>query len=128
MTERSILVVEDDRDLADMMSWVLTAAGFKVTTALNGAAGLEALSRAPHCVVILDLMMPDVDGVEFRRRQQIHPIGREAPVLVVSADVQRSTTDRVRAAGASGFVAKPVSADNLLASVGSVLGGGGSAS
>ena len=115
MTERRILVVEDDRDLADMMTWVLTAAGFDVTTALNGAAGLEALARLKHCVVILDLMMPDVDGVEFRKRQQIHPIGREAPVLVVSG---RHDAARVAAGmGVAGFLPKPFSPDDLVAAV-----------
>ena len=120
MTERRILVVEDDRDLADMMSWVLTAAGFKVTTALNGAAGLEALSRAPHCVVILDLMMPDVDCVEFRRRQQIHPIGREAPVLVVSG---RHDAARVVAGmDVAGFLPKPFTPDDLVTAVSKIAG------
>ena len=76
MSERRILLVEDDHDLADMMSWVLTSAGFHVTTARDGAAGLQALERLPHSIVILDLVMPDVDGIEFRRRQQNHPIAR----------------------------------------------------
>jgi DNA-binding response OmpR family regulator len=120
MTERRILVVEDDRDLADMMSWVLTAAGFEVTTALNGAAGLEALSRLPHCVVILDLMMPDVDGIEFRRRQQVHPIGNAAPVLVVSG---RHDAARVAAGmGVAGFLPKPFTPDDLVAAVSKIAG------
>ena len=120
MTERHILVVEDDRDLADMMSWVLTAAGFEVTTALNGAAGLEALSRAPHCVVILDLMMPDVDGVEFHRRQQTHPIGRGAPVLVVSG---RHDAAKVAAGmGVAGFLPKPFTPDDLVTAVSKIAG------
>jgi DNA-binding response OmpR family regulator len=120
MTERRILLVEDDRDLADMMNWVLSAAGFHVTTALNGTAGLEALSRLPHCVVILDLMMPDVDGVEFRKRQQTHPIGREAPVLVVSG---RHDAARVaEGMGVAGFLPKPFTPDDLVAAVSKIAG------
>ena len=120
MGERRVLVVEDDRDLADMMSWVLTAAGFKVTTASNGAAGLEALSALPQCVVILDLMMPDVDGMEFRVRQQQHPTGREAPVLVVSG---RHDAARLAAGmGVAGFLPKPFSPDDLVQAVSRIAG------
>jgi DNA-binding response OmpR family regulator len=120
MGERRVLVVEDDRDLADMMSWVLTAAGFKVTTASNGAAGLEALSALPRCVVILDLMMPDVDGMEFRVRQQQHPTGREAPVLVVSG---RHDAARLAAGmGVAGFLRKPFSPDDLVQAVSRIAG------
>jgi DNA-binding response OmpR family regulator len=120
MTERRVLVVEDDRDLADMMSWVLTSAGFQVTTALNGAAGLEALARLPHCVVILDLMMPDVDGLQFRERQQQHPTGREAPVLVVSG---RHDAARLAAGmGVAGFLPKPFTPDDLVTAVCRIAG------
>jgi DNA-binding response OmpR family regulator len=115
MGVRSVLVVEDDRDLADMMTWVLTAAGFHVTTASNGAAGLEALAGLRHCVVILDLMMPDVDGMEFRSRQQRHPTACEAPVLVVSG---RHDAARLAAGmGVAGFLPKPFSPDDLVTAV-----------
>jgi DNA-binding response OmpR family regulator len=115
MGVRSVLVVEDDRDLADMMSWVLTAAGFHVTTAPNGAAGLQALAGLRHCVVILDLMMPDVDGMEFRQRQQNDPTAREAPVLVVSG---RHDAARLAAGmGVAGFLPKPFTPDDLVSAV-----------
>ena len=121
MGERRVLVVEDDRDLADMMSWVLTAAGFQVTTAANGAAGLEALTRLRNCVVILDLVMPDVDGMQFRERQQHDPACREAPVLVVSG---RHDAARLAAGmGVAGFLPKPFSPDDLVAAVSRIAGG-----
>lgn len=120
MTERRILVVEDDRDLADMMSWVLTSAGFNVTTAANGAAGLQALEHLPHCIVILDLVMPDVDGLEFRKRQQDHPVAREAPVLVVSG---RHDAARLAAGmGVAGFLPKPFTPDDLVSAVSRITG------
>lgn len=117
---RRVLVVEDDRDLADMMSWVLTSAGFHVRTASNGAAGLQALGEMPQCVVILDLMMPDVDGVEFRRRQQRHPTGSQAPVLVVSG---RHDAARLAAGmGVAGFLPKPFTPDDLVTAVSKIAG------
>jgi len=120
MRERAVLVVEDDRDLADMMAWVLSAAGFEVTTAPNGAAGLAALERQPHCLVILDLMMPDVDGIEFRARQREHPAGARAPVLVVSGRHDAAAV----AAGmdVAGFLPKPFTPEDLVAAVSRIAG------
>jgi DNA-binding response OmpR family regulator len=68
-SSQNILVIEDDPDLAEMMTWILTAAGFAVTTVFNGFAGLAALERLPGCLVVLDLMMPGLDGIEFRARR-----------------------------------------------------------
>jgi DNA-binding response OmpR family regulator len=115
MSERAVLVVEDDRDLADMMAWVLSAAGFEVTTASGGAEGLAALERRPHCVVILDLMMPDVDGLEFRARQQQHPLGRQAPVLVVSG--RHDAAALAQDMHVAGFLPKPFTPEDLVAAV-----------
>jgi DNA-binding response OmpR family regulator len=120
MSERAVLVVEDDRDLADMMAWVLSAAGFDVTTAADGAAGLAALERQPHCVVILDLMMPDVDGLEFRTRQRQHPVGRQAPVLVVSGRPDAAAL--ARGMDVAGFLAKPFTPEDLVAAVSRIAG------
>ncbi len=67
MTER-ILVVEDDPRLADMLSEYLRQAGFRITVAPLGAAALERLSAAEYDAVVLDLMLPDMDGLDVCRQ------------------------------------------------------------
>jgi DNA-binding response OmpR family regulator len=119
MAHVSVLVVEDDHDLAEMMSWVLIAAGFDVTTAHNGAAGLAALERLPHSLVVLDLMMPDVDGVEFRSRQQQHPVASRTPVLVVSA--HHRAEQLASEMQVQGFLPKPFSPDDLVRAVSQIV-------
>lgn len=121
-----ILIVDDSAYARRIHRKILESGGHAVVEASSGLGALESFGLERPDLVLLDLSMEDLGGLQVL--EQIRTMEPEAPVLVVSADVQRSTTDRVRAAGASGFVAKPVSADNLLASVGSVLGGGGSAS
>jgi DNA-binding response OmpR family regulator len=119
MPQRRVLVVEDDHDLAEMMSWVLIAAGFEVTTAHNGAAGLAALERLPHSIVILDLMMPDVDGVEFRARQRQHPVACRTPVLVVSA--HHKAEQLAAEMQVEGYLPKPFSPDALVSAVSRIM-------
>jgi DNA-binding response OmpR family regulator len=115
MTAQTVLVIEDDPDLAEMMTWILTAAGFAVTTVCNGFAGLAALKRLPGCLVVLDLMMPGLDGIEFRARQRQDPAARRAPVLMVSAH-----HDAARVAASlqvDGFLQKPFLPDDLVKAV-----------
>ena len=115
MAAQNVLVIEDDPDLAEMMSWILTAAGFAVTTAYNGFAGLAALDRLPRCLIVLDLMMPGLDGIEFRARQRQNPATLEAPVLMVSAH-----HDAARVAASlqvDGFLQKPFMPDDLVRAV-----------
>ncbi|HEX6160222.1 MAG TPA: response regulator [Thermoanaerobaculia bacterium] len=121
-----ILIVDDSAYARRIHRKILESGGHAVVEASSGLGAIESFGLERPDLVLLDLSMEDLGGLQVL--EQIRTMEPEAPVLVVSADVQRSTTDRVRAAGASGFVAKPVSADNLLSSVGSLVGGGGSAS
>ncbi len=115
MTNRRILLVEDDPDLAAFMQAVLVADGFEVTLAADGRAGLDALEQRPYALVVLDLMMPGMDGWHFRVEQEHDAALAPIPVVVLSGatDVHRSAAS-LRAAE---HINKPVSLDRLLATV-----------
>lgn len=119
MPTRRILLVEDDRDLAAFMQAVLIADGFEVTLAADGRAGLEALERRPYALVVLDLMMPGMDGVEFRLRQRQHSSQWNTPALIVSA--HDNVEKLAQSVGAEGCLAKPFTGDDLIAAVHEVL-------
>jgi CheY-like chemotaxis protein len=106
-----VLIVEDDEDLRDMMAQMLTIEGFHAATAANGREALEYLHAGdkPH-VILLDLMMPVMDGWEFRRQQQADPALAPVPVIVLSAlDQNRAAT-----VDAAAFLKKPLDFDRLL--------------
>jgi len=106
-----ILIVEDDADLREMMAQLLTLEGFQTTTVANGREALEYLSQhAKPDVILLDLMMPVMDGWEFRRQQASDPSLARVPVIVLSA------LDQARAADvtAVAFLKKPLDFDRLL--------------
>jgi CheY-like chemotaxis protein len=106
-----VLIVEDDDDLREMMAHMLTIEGFEAATVANGREALDYLQNAelPR-VILLDLMMPVMDGWEFRRQQKADPDIAPVPVIVLSAldQARASTVD------ASAFLKKPLDFDRLL--------------
>jgi CheY-like chemotaxis protein len=110
-THCPVLIVEDDEDLRDMMAQMLTIEGFTAATAANGREALEYLhSTGKPNVILLDLMMPVMDGWEFRRQQKADPDLAPVPVIVLSAlDPPRAAT-----VDADAFLKKPLDFDRLL--------------
>jgi CheY-like chemotaxis protein len=106
-----ILVVDDERDIRDAIAELLQDEGYEVEAAGDGA---EALAKARDChplVVLLDLMMPGMNGWEFRDRQRGDPQLAEIPVIVVSA------LGKVPGVDAAGYLQKPFNLDDLLTAV-----------
>lgn len=109
-----VLIVEDDADLREMMAQLLSLEGFEAFTVANGREALQYLSSRPTPdVILLDLMMPVMDGWEFRRQQQQDPELARVPVVVLSALDQSRAVDLQ----AQAFLKKPLDFDRLLALV-----------
>jgi CheY-like chemotaxis protein len=106
-----VLIVEDDADLREMMAQLLTLEGFRAETVANGRDALEYLRRGDRPeIILLDLMMPVMDGWEFRRRQRADPAVADVPVVVLSAlDASRATDLQETA-----FLKKPLDFERLL--------------
>jgi two-component system chemotaxis response regulator CheY len=120
MTPKMLLV--DDSGLARRgMRTILESAGFDVVEATDGIVALEQYFLEKPDVVILDLVMKGMYGLDvLTKLREMDPAAR---VIVVSADVQESSQQLVRAAGASGFLTKPVDRAGVLTLVQQVLGG-----
>lgn len=110
-----ILIVEDEKPLRDGLGDLLTAAGYEVEAVGDGTSGLERATHQSFDLVLLDLMLPDIDGLEVCRRvRQVRP---ELPILMLTA--RGSEDDKVAGfdAGADDYVAKPFGVRELLARV-----------
>jgi DNA-binding response OmpR family regulator len=113
-----ILLIEDDPRLAAMVSEYLGEAGFHVSTAAAGGAGLEQLRREPYDALVLDLMLPDIDGLEVCRQLRATS---DTPVLMLTA--RGDTMDRVVGLeiGADDYLPKPFEPRELLARLRAIL-------
>lgn len=108
-----ILVIDDDLAVLEMISSVLDDEGYLIRTAPSGPDGLAAIAASPPALVLLDWMMPRMQGDEVLRRIRAGP-GRPIPVVILSANGDAST---LLAEGADAFLAKPFDLDDLLACV-----------
>jgi CheY-like chemotaxis protein len=114
---RPLLVVDDDADLREALQDVLRDAGYEVLTAANGRQALDVLARTsvPPRLVLLDMMMPVLDGAGFLRELHTQPGGREIPVVVFSASA--GAREESEALGAQAYLRKPVDVQTLLETV-----------
>ena len=115
-SDTNVLLVEDDLDVAEAILDVLMDEGYQVAHATNGREALELLKSAPKpSLILLDLMMPDMDGCQFREAQLRDPRLANIPVVVLSAD--RRVAEKAHELGVLGFVAKPLGPDQLVSIV-----------
>lgn len=116
---RHILLIEDDRQIADFIHQGLTESGFEVDLARNGIVGLDLAAKGVHCVVILDIMLPGMDGLELLKRLRDQRV--DVPVLILSA--KRSVDDRILGlrSGGDDYLVKPFAFGELLARIESLL-------
>src|SRR5437867_12038469 len=105
-----VLVVDDDRGFIEMMRSVLIEDGHEVVAAGDGKAGLEAATRTTPDVILLDLLMPRLDGPTFATAYARTP-GHHAPIIVLSGV---PTLEPSPVAGASAYLSKPFELDDLL--------------
>ncbi|HUY63827.1 MAG TPA: response regulator transcription factor [Acidimicrobiales bacterium] len=114
-----ILVVDDEPYITDVLAAALRFEGFEVEVAETGAGAVRAASRARHDLVLLDVMLPDIDGTEVCRR--LRSEGVHTPVLFLTA--RDATEDKVMGltVGGDDYVTKPFSLDELVARIHAVL-------
>jgi two-component system response regulator VicR len=120
--KRRIVCVEDEADMIDLVKLILEREGFEVIGALGGEEGIQAIRRERPDLILLDLMMPDIDGWEVYHQIRADHELKNIPVIVVTAKAQ--SIDKVlglHIAKVEDYVTKPFGAQELLRSVEKVL-------
>jgi two-component system response regulator VicR len=123
VTKKRILCIEDHPEMIELVRLILERRGFEVEGAIGGKEGLEAIDRSPPDLILLDLMMPDVDGWEVYRQIKSKDELRGRPVIVITAKAQG--IDRVlglHIAGVDDYITKPFGPKELIDSVERFLG------
>lgn len=125
MEQRPILVVEDDDDLRETLAYNLRAEGYETLLAADGVAALELARRQPVALVLLDVMLPRLDGLDVLRQLRARPETAAIPVLMLTARAEESDIVVGLELGADDYVAKPFSWNEVRARLRALLRRGG---
>lgn len=120
---KKVLCIEDDPEMIDLIKLILERKGFQFIGAVGGREGLEAIAREKPDLVLLDIMMPDIDGWDVYRQMKASEEFKHIPVIVVTAKAQ--SIDKVlglHIAKVDDYVTKPFGPKELLRSIDKVLG------
>ena len=119
---KKVLCIEDDPEMIDLIKLILERRGFRFVGAVGGREGLDAIAREKPDLVLLDIMMPDIDGWDVYRQMKANKEFKDLPVIVVTAKAQ--SIDKVlglHIAKVDDYVTKPFGPQELLQSVERVL-------
>lgn len=115
MSGRKIMTADDSASMREMISFTLHNAGYDVVEAVDGADALSKMAVHQPQMLITDLNMPNMDGLELIRRVRANPQFKYVPIVMLTTESQDSKKQAGRAAGASGWIVKPFRGEQLVA-------------
>ena len=115
MAGEPILVVDDNAHNLKLVRVLLAAEGYDVRTAGDAEEALELLTSFEPRLILMDLQLPGMDGLELTRRLKADPLRRHIVVIALTAYAMKGDEEKARAAGCDGYVAKPIDTDALPA-------------
>jgi two-component system chemotaxis response regulator CheY len=117
-----IMTVDDSASIRQMVSFTLRQSGYQVIEAVDGKDALSKLKEHTVSMLLTDLNMPNMDGIELIRKVRAHSSCRFVPIIMLTTESQGEKKQEGKAAGATGWIVKPFKPDQLLAVVRKVLG------
>jgi DNA-binding response OmpR family regulator len=118
---KRILLIDDDAKILNLEKAILSHEGFEVETALDGAAGIEKLKSGQYDVIVLDVMMPTMDGYEVARKIKQMDSHKSIPIVMVTGATEHDAMTRGFHSGAVVFMNKPFTAAKLLSVIKTVM-------
>jgi len=118
---KKILFIEDETDLIMLMQTRLVSHGYQMLSAFDGEEGLKKVGEEKPDLILLDKIMPKMDGIEVCQRLKADPKTKDIPIIIVSASGGKDLPERCLAAGADDVILKPFEAEDLLAKIKALL-------
>ena len=118
----TIMTVDDSASIRQMVTFTLKQAGYAVVEAVDGQDALDKLQTATVQMIITDLNMPNLNGIELIRAVRANPAHRFVPIVMLTTESQAEIKQEGKEAGATGWIVKPFKPDQLLAVIKKVLG------
>ncbi|HUJ18045.1 MAG TPA: response regulator [Nitrospirota bacterium] len=116
-----ILIVDDDATTRKLLGLYLKTKGYEIAYAENGLDAIEKVGREKPNLIITDLNMPYMDGIEFVKTMRADPARQELPILMVTTEADPEERERAMSVGVNGYLVKPVTADVVIQNIRHIL-------
>lgn len=120
---KKVLVVEDNADNLRLLSYALTRAGYEVVWAQTGEQGLELAQQGPYSFIIMDIMLPGIDGTETTKRIRASKADGIVPIIAMTSYAMRGDRETFLAAGMNGYIEKPIKPQNVVDQIHKIIAG-----
>ena len=114
MTKSKILIIEDEREVCNMLARILTRHGYEATAAYDGLEGLDKVKSFNPSLVLLDVFIPRIDGLQVLKRLKASPETSHIPVVMCTARALMSEVEEAIGMGASGYIVKPFLTEEVI--------------
>jgi CheY-like chemotaxis protein len=113
MSGERILIVDDNATNLKLVAYLMKANGYEVDTALEAGAALDAIAKHRPDVILMDIQLPGIDGLELTRRLKADPATRDIVIIAVTAYAMKGDEDKALAAGCDDYITKPIDTRTL---------------
>ena len=123
MSHNKVLVIEDNENNMELITFILELSGYKILKAFNGQNGINAAIHLDPDFVLLDIQLPDMDGSEVLTAIRAHNHTTELPVIAVTSYAMSGDRERLMAKGCTGYIEKPINPETIISDIESILEG-----
>lgn len=105
---KTALIIEDNENNLALIRFILEQSGYKTRFEMTGLSGVKHATTIPPDFIILDIQLPDINGLEVLKRIRAHPVGRHIPIIAMTSYAMSGDRERLLAAGCTGYIEKPI--------------------
>ena len=124
MPNKTILLVEDDFMNMKLVQHVLESQGYTVVKATTGQEALEQVKASPPDLILMDIQLPDIDGMTLTRIIRSKDINKETTILALTASAMKGDREKILKTGCNDYISKPINVETFISTVRSYLGSG----
>lgn len=117
MKTKTALIIEDNEDNLALIRFILEKSGYHTRYETTGQAGVLQATTIPPDFIILDIQLPDINGLEVLKRIRAHPVGKDIPIIAMTSYAMSGDRERLLAAGCTGYIEKPIDPGTVIAQI-----------
>jgi two-component system, cell cycle response regulator DivK len=119
---KTALIIEDNDNNLELIRFILQQAGYRVRFAMTGLEGVQQALTIPPDFIVLDIQLPDINGLEVLKRIRANPVGQTVPIIAMTSYAMSGDKERLLDAGCTSYIEKPIDPMTVIAQIEAVIG------